>query len=93
MVSRRAQALDRVVAVHIGHLNVHQNDIKVGMQGLFDTLLPIVGDFDLHLGTPSVMMGFGLPDDCIHAPNERFLLKNFALGIESVIRFFEEAAQ
>jgi len=53
--------------------------------------IPIVGDFDRHLGQPSVMMGFGLPDDQIHAPNEKFLLKNFELGIQSLVRFFEEA--
>ena len=54
--------------------------------------IPIVGDFDKHLGLPSVMMGFGLPDDNLHAPNEKFNLKNFRLGIESLIRFLEEAA-
>ena len=53
--------------------------------------IPIVGDFDKHLGLPSVMMGFGLPDDQIHAPNEKFNLKNFELGIQSLIRFLEEA--
>jgi acetylornithine deacetylase/succinyl-diaminopimelate desuccinylase-like protein len=52
--------------------------------------IPIVGDFARHLGLPSVMMGFGLPDDNLHAPNEKFHLKNFALGIESLIRFLEE---
>jgi len=52
--------------------------------------IPIVGDFDRHLGLPSVMMGFGLPDDNIHAPNEKFNLRNFALGIESIICFLEE---
>lgn len=52
--------------------------------------IPIVGDFDRHLGLPSVMMGFGLPDDNLHAPNEKFNLKNFELGIESLIRFLEE---
>jgi acetylornithine deacetylase/succinyl-diaminopimelate desuccinylase-like protein len=55
--------------------------------------IPIVGDFDRHLGVPSVMMGFGLPDDNIHAPNEKFHLKNFELGIQSLIRFLEEAAR
>jgi acetylornithine deacetylase/succinyl-diaminopimelate desuccinylase-like protein len=54
--------------------------------------VPIVGDFDRYLGVPSVMMGFGLPDDNIHAPNEKFHLKNFELGIQSVIRFLEEAS-
>ena len=46
-----------------------------------------------HLGLPSVMMGFGLPDDNIHAPNEKFNLKNFELGIESLIRFMEETGR
>jgi acetylornithine deacetylase/succinyl-diaminopimelate desuccinylase-like protein len=55
--------------------------------------IPIVGDFDRHLGLPSVMMGFGLPDDGLHAPNEKFNLKNFELGIESLIRFMEEAGK
>ncbi len=53
--------------------------------------IPIVGDFARHAGLPSVMMGFGLPDDNLHAPNEKFNLKNFAMGIESLIRFFGEA--
>jgi acetylornithine deacetylase/succinyl-diaminopimelate desuccinylase-like protein len=55
--------------------------------------IPIVGDFARHLGLPSVMMGFGLPDDNLHAPNEKFNLRNFALGIESLIRFFEEVGR
>jgi acetylornithine deacetylase/succinyl-diaminopimelate desuccinylase-like protein len=55
--------------------------------------IPIVGDFDRHLGLPSVMMGFGLPDDNIHAPNEKFKLQNFELGIRSLIRFLEEAGR
>ncbi|HEY6488382.1 MAG: dipeptidase [Terracidiphilus sp.] len=52
--------------------------------------IPIVGDFARHLGLPSVMMGFGLPDDNLHAPNEKFNLKNFELGIQSLVRFLEE---
>lgn len=55
--------------------------------------IPIVGDFANHLGLPSVMMGFGLPDDNLHAPNEKFNLKNFDLGIASLICFLEEAAR
>ena len=35
------------------------------------------------------MMGFGLPDDNLHAPNEKFLISNFYQGIESIIRFLE----
>jgi acetylornithine deacetylase/succinyl-diaminopimelate desuccinylase-like protein len=55
--------------------------------------IPIVGDFERHLKIPSVMMGFGLPDDNLHAPNEKFHLANFYRGIESVIGFFEELAK
>jgi acetylornithine deacetylase/succinyl-diaminopimelate desuccinylase-like protein len=51
--------------------------------------IPIVGDFARHLKLPSVMMGFGLPDDNLHAPNEKFLISNFYQGIESIIRLLE----
>jgi len=55
--------------------------------------IPIVGDFERHLKIPSVMMGFGLPDDGLHAPNEKFHIANFHRGIESLIVFFEELAK
>jgi acetylornithine deacetylase/succinyl-diaminopimelate desuccinylase-like protein len=51
--------------------------------------IPIVGSFDEHLKIPSVLMGFGLPDDNLHAPNEKFHLPNFYRGIETVARFLE----
>ena len=51
--------------------------------------IPIVGVFDQYLGIPSVMMGFGLPDDNLHAPNEKFHLPNFYRGIDAVERFLE----
>jgi len=55
--------------------------------------IPIVGDFERNLGLPSVLMGFGLPDDNLHAPNEKFSLRNFELGIESLICFLEEVGK
>ena len=51
--------------------------------------IPIVADFEKHLKIPSVMMGFGLPDDNLHAPNEKFHIPNFYRGIESIILFFQ----
>jgi acetylornithine deacetylase/succinyl-diaminopimelate desuccinylase-like protein len=51
--------------------------------------IPIVGLFDRYLNIPSVMMGFGLPDDNLHAPNEKFHLPNFYRGIEAVARYLE----
>jgi acetylornithine deacetylase/succinyl-diaminopimelate desuccinylase-like protein len=52
--------------------------------------IPIVGDFERNLKIPTVLMGFGLPDDNLHAPNEKFHIANFHQGIESIILFFEE---
>jgi acetylornithine deacetylase/succinyl-diaminopimelate desuccinylase-like protein len=51
--------------------------------------IPIVGVFQKHLKIPSVLMGFGLPDDNLHAPNEKFHLPNFYRGIETVARYFD----
>ncbi|HVN03623.1 MAG TPA: dipeptidase [Bryobacteraceae bacterium] len=48
--------------------------------------IPIVAAFEQSLGIPSVMMGFGLPDDNLHAPNEKLHLPNFYRGIETVAR-------
>jgi acetylornithine deacetylase/succinyl-diaminopimelate desuccinylase-like protein len=55
--------------------------------------IPIVGLFDQYLGMPSVMMGFGLPDDNLHAPNEKFHLPNFYRGIEAMARYLELLGQ
>jgi len=51
--------------------------------------IPIVGLFDQHLKIPSVMMGFGLPDDNLHAPNEKMYLPNVFRGIEAVKKYME----
>jgi acetylornithine deacetylase/succinyl-diaminopimelate desuccinylase-like protein len=51
--------------------------------------IPITGLFDEHLGIPSVMMGFGLPDDNLHAPNEKLYLPNFYRGIDAVARYLD----
>jgi len=52
--------------------------------------IPIVTDFQDVLKIPSVMMGFGLPDDNLHAPNEKFHIPNFHKGIETICLFFEK---
>jgi acetylornithine deacetylase/succinyl-diaminopimelate desuccinylase-like protein len=51
--------------------------------------IPIVASFQKHLNAPTLLMGFGLPDCAAHGPNEKFLIRNFYGGIESLIRFFE----
>lgn len=54
--------------------------------------IPIVTDFERVLQIPSVMMGLGLPDDNLHAPNEKFHIPNFYRGIEAIINFFHRLA-
>lgn len=54
--------------------------------------IPVVAAFATALRIPTVLMGFGLPDDNLHAPNEKFDLTNFHRGIEAVIRFFYDLA-
>jgi acetylornithine deacetylase/succinyl-diaminopimelate desuccinylase-like protein len=51
--------------------------------------IPIVGDFAEHLGVPTILMGFGLPDDGLHSPNEKFNLENYYLGIRTVAHFLQ----
>jgi acetylornithine deacetylase/succinyl-diaminopimelate desuccinylase-like protein len=51
--------------------------------------IPIVGLFEKSLGIPSVLMGFGLPDDNIHAPNEKLSVSNYSLGIDAVSEYFQ----
>ena len=51
--------------------------------------LPIVGLFAEHARIPAVLMGFGLPDDNLHAPNEKLHLPNFFRGIVAVARYLE----
>ena len=55
--------------------------------------IPIIAAFQTHLGLETVLMGFGLPDDRIHAPNERFYLPNFYRGIQASIHFLAEYAR
>ncbi len=49
--------------------------------------IPIVGAFVETLEAPVVLMGFGLHDDNLHAPNEKFELENFEKGIQAVTAF------
>ena len=51
--------------------------------------IPVVATFQDVLGIDTILMGFGLPDDNLHAPNEKFHLPNFYRGIETAIHFME----
>ena len=51
--------------------------------------IPVVGQFQTILGLETILMGFGLPTDRLHSPNENFYLPNFYRGIETSIRFMD----
>jgi acetylornithine deacetylase/succinyl-diaminopimelate desuccinylase-like protein len=51
-----------------------------------------VSSFDRILHLPQVLIGVGLPDDAIHAPNEKFDLSQFFGGIETMTYLYDELA-
>ncbi len=55
--------------------------------------IPIAALFDEILHVPVVLMGFGLPDDNLHAPNEKYDLDQFYNGVRTVARFLQKMAQ
>jgi acetylornithine deacetylase/succinyl-diaminopimelate desuccinylase-like protein len=55
--------------------------------------VPIVTQFARILKVPTVLFGFGLPDDNLHAPNEKFYLPYFYRGIETVAAWLDRVAR
>lgn len=54
--------------------------------------IPIARDLQEILDAPLVLMGFGLPDDNTHAPNERLYLPNLWRGVETLIHYYARLA-
>lgn len=52
--------------------------------------VPVVGLIKELIGVPTLMLGFGLPDDNLHAPNEKQSLTTFFRGIETYIRLLDK---
>ena len=55
--------------------------------------ISIVSDFEQELGLKSILLGFGLGADNIHAPNENYRLDRFFKGIETAVAFFQHYAK
>lgn len=54
--------------------------------------IPIVATFSAVLGAPVLLLGFGLADDGLHSPNEKFNISHFYQGIRSVARLLDRLA-
>lgn len=54
--------------------------------------IPIVALFKKELGLDTVLMGFGLDSDALHSPNEHYGVKNFLIGIETIVAFYKHFA-
>jgi acetylornithine deacetylase/succinyl-diaminopimelate desuccinylase-like protein len=52
--------------------------------------IPVVGDFQRILGAPVLLMGFGLPGENAHAPNEWMSEENFSRGLRAVSVLYQE---
>lgn len=55
--------------------------------------IPVVGDFERVLGVPVLLVGFGLPGENAHAPNEWISEENFRIGMRAMAVFWDEYAK
>lgn len=69
--------------------DVWQRPVKVREGGS----IPIVSTFSSVLGVPILLLGFGLSDDRLHSPNEKFNLSNFYGGIRAVAHMLDRMSE
>lgn len=74
----------------------HAYEVGFGAKPVFTReggSIPVVAGLQEILGIDTILMGFGLPDDNLHAPNEKIHLPNLYRGVETVIHFFNYLAE
>jgi acetylornithine deacetylase/succinyl-diaminopimelate desuccinylase-like protein len=54
--------------------------------------IPVVGDFARILGAPVLLVGFGLPGENAHAPDEWMSMENFTKGMRAIATLWDELA-
>ncbi|MEW5876205.1 MAG: dipeptidase [Candidatus Zixiibacteriota bacterium] len=54
--------------------------------------IPVVETFKDKLGIAALLVGYGLPDDALHSPNEKFSLADFQRGIKTAAYLVQELA-
>ena len=55
--------------------------------------IPVVGDFERILGAPVLLVGFGLPGENAHAPDEWLSMQNFTVGMRAIATLWEELGE
>lgn len=55
--------------------------------------IPIVASFAEVLEVPILLVGFGLPDDRLHSPNEKFNISHFYNGIRTIVRILDRVGE
>ncbi len=87
LTDRNAPAVQAAARAYEDHWGTRPDFVREGGS------IPVVAMFQETLDVPVVLMGFGLPDDNLHAPNEKFSLECFRRGIATSIGFFQELAR
>lgn len=87
VIDRRHPAMDAAARAYVRGFGAAPVFVRSGGS------ISAVALFQQHLGLDTVLMGFALPEDGMHGPDERFLLANFHRGIRTSLAFMWELAR
>jgi acetylornithine deacetylase/succinyl-diaminopimelate desuccinylase-like protein len=74
----------------------YSNEEGIGKEPLFTReggSIPVVNVFQTILGAPTILLGFGLPGENAHSPDEHLNLKNFHRGILTTAYYLDELSK